>query len=62
MINLLKDFICGLKVMFVAVLFFGGLFAPMILAVTVSGWFGIGYVITIPLCCASLNYLMEVFN
>ena len=60
MIKLLKDFLCGLRVMFVAVLLLGGLFAPMILAFTVSGWFVIGYVIGIPLCCASLNYFMEL--
>lgn len=58
----LTDFLNGLMMMLILVLFIGGLIGPMILAATVSPWFGFGYFVTIPLVCACLNYFMNKFN
>jgi hypothetical protein len=59
MIEFLKNFLNGIKIMLVVALFLGGLFVPMILAVTISGWFAVGYFITIPLCCSCLNCFIQ---
>ena len=59
MIELLKNFLNGIKIMLVVALFLGGLVVPMILAVTISGWFIVSYFITIPLCCSCLNCFMQ---
>lgn len=60
--RILIDFLNGLMMMFIFVLFIGGLTGPMILAAAVSPWFGFGYFVTIPLVGACLNFLINKFD
>lgn len=54
-----NNYLQGLVVMFIIILFLFSILGPMLLAVIISPWFGFGYFATIPLCCVCLEYFME---
>lgn len=54
-----NNYLQGLVVMFVIILFLFSMLGPMLLSVIISPWFGFGYFATIPLGCVCLDYLMK---
>jgi hypothetical protein len=54
-----NNYLQGLVVMFVVILFLFSILGPMLLAAIISPWFGLGYFVTIPLGCVCLDYFMK---
>lgn len=59
MMEFFKNFLVGLEVMFMITLFLIGLFGPMILGISIHPLFILTYIISIPICCACVDYFME---
>ena len=57
-----ESFFDTFKVVIAVVLFISGMFAPMILGIGVHPLFILAYIITIPLCCACLDYLLGEYE
>ena len=54
-----NNYLSGLVIIFVIVLFIFSIISPMLLATIISPWFGFGYFVTIPLGCVCLDYFMK---